>query len=122
MPTLTITRMGRVATTHTSRNQCKAIGHHAYSYKVSVTCNAVKATRKYNKQLLDHNDIHFHVTEVFKKGVDSCEMMCIDIANTIQTVLESASIHYLKIYVYIRPLHPKGQHIKAFMEYELSLV
>lgn len=110
-----INRSGVVKTNHTSKNQCKDVGHKKYEYEAKVTVGS-----KLDKDgfVIDHADIHKAVEKLFKKGISSCEMMAHQAAMAIVKACKKHGCKVKKVYVKIKPV---GADVKAFMETEVKI-
>lgn len=105
-----INRTGTVKTSHTSKNQCKDIGHTKYTYDVQVTVGA-----KLDKDgfVIDHTTIDDIMKKLFKKGISSCELMCNRAAKAIIKACKKHGCQVKTVYVKIKP---DGPDVLAFME------
>lgn len=107
----TLNRTGTFRTKISVSNQCKAPGHKKYSYNIKAICG----TRLDNDGfIIDHARVDQQVQLAVKK-INSCEKLCVNIAQRLRTLfkLHEADLH--QIYVRVQPY---GKDIVAYMEYQ----
>lgn len=111
MSNLTLHRSGEFLILDTSTNQCRQQGHRTFKYKLKIKSNTILDERGF---VIAHEDVDRAVMASVKDA-DSCEMLCIKIANTVCTMLIRQRVSWRKITVEIHP-QPTGV---AYMKYTM---